>query len=326
VTVDIARFRTAYRDAVRDVLPFITPDRQRLIARHDPSLSPERHDFAEYLGASEGRYATALSMFQRSRHDGDGEPRVLDIGGFLGAFPLALARLGIPVTMAERLEYYGGAFDDLIELLHAESVRVWDADLTERLAGDPGDRYTLVTSMAMVEHLAHSPRMLLENARGLLAEGGRFVVEIPNIAYWPKRVAALRGGTVHPALRDVYDAAVPYIGHHREYTAAELRDVLEWSGFEVLELSGYNYSWNFQAALPARLKAWILYRWPMLLFRSCREVHIACARPASYQAISERPRSRSRRAPSHRRILLLSRASLCCGVGSSPAFSGGKNR
>ena len=47
---------------------------------------------------------------------------------------------------------------------------------------------------------------------------------------------------MHPPLRDVYDAAIPFTGHHREYTAAELRELIGWSGLELSGETAYNYT------------------------------------------------------------------------------------
>jgi hypothetical protein len=100
--------------------------------------------------------------------------------------------------------------------------------------------------MAMMEHLADSPAPLMRNLRALVSRPGRVIVETPNIAYWPRRVQALRGQTVHPPLADVYGSESPFIGHHREYTAADLRELFELSGLHVERLISFNYSWNLE--------------------------------------------------------------------------------
>ena len=113
----------------------------------------------------------------------------------------------------------------------------------------------------------------MENVTGLLAEGGRLLLEVPNMAYWPKRVQALLGGSVHPPLRDVYDAAVPFTGHHREYTAAELRELLAWSKLDALELTTYDYTPRPEGRSPSL----VLHRWASRRLAGTREVLLACA-------------------------------------------------
>src|SRR5829696_6895041 len=92
-------FSSAYRGAVREIVPFLTPDRLAVMARHNPGWRPGRFEPAKYLETSEVRYATALEMFQRHARPSRERVRFLDIGGFLGAFPLALSRLGMQVTI-----------------------------------------------------------------------------------------------------------------------------------------------------------------------------------------------------------------------------------
>jgi 2-polyprenyl-3-methyl-5-hydroxy-6-metoxy-1,4-benzoquinol methylase len=274
--VDLDRFSSVYRGAVRDIARFVTPDRQLLMARHNSGLHPERLDLVSYLRLSEARYMTALQTYLAVVGGDTGHIRALDAGVFLGTLPLALARLGVRVTLSEAYGYYEGAFDDLRAYLESEGITVWDLDLTESNAAPAGERFDVVFNMAMIEHLADSPRPLMENLRALLAREGRLVIDVPNIAYWPRRLQALRGQSVHPPLSDVFYSESPYIGHHREYTLAELRSLFQLSGLEVDRLVTFNYSWNYQGPALARLKARVLYEWPMRRFKSLREVLLAC--------------------------------------------------
>jgi SAM-dependent methyltransferase len=263
-------FATAYAEAVRAIVPFLTPERLETLARHNPGW---RHfDLAAYLENSRVRYQAALDVF--ARHTSMSLPtRFLDIGGFLGAFPLALCRLGVRVTLTERYDYYGGSLDELRDFLVAEGVEVWDNDLTEPLEPLPGERFDLVAAMAILEHLAHSPRPLLRNAHALLSENGRLVCDVPNIGYWPVRIGLLRGRSPLAPIADIYEAQVPFTGHHHEYTTDELAAVLEWSGFAVDELLTLNYTpWPGGRLHPRRVAGW------PRRFASLREVVLACAR------------------------------------------------
>lgn len=273
-SIDLSAFGPVYREAVRDLAPFLTPDRLEVIARHNPGWRPERFDAVAYLETSEARYAAALAVFERNGGQAAGEElRVLDVGGFMGPLPLALVRLGARVTLSEHYAYYDGAFDELRDYLIAQGVEVWDLDLSEALGSPPDERFDLVLAMAILEHLPSSPRPLLLNARGLLDEAGRFVVDVPNIAYWPKRVGLLRGISPLPAMADVYHAESPFTGHHHEYTAAELAQVLTWSGLAVEEVVTLNYTPWPDGPFWRRIAA----DWPRRRFASLREVLLACA-------------------------------------------------
>jgi hypothetical protein len=259
---------------------FVTPERQELIARHNLGLRPGKTDLTAYLRASEQRYVRAVELFNRFLPDSAIEHRALDVGGFLAAYPLTLVRLDLPVTLAEVYAYYQGAFDDLSAYLATEGVEIWNVDFTEPLNDMREQRFTMVTNMAMLEHLASSPEQLMRNLREVTDERGALVIDTPNLAYWPNRWSLLRGHTIHPPLEVVYASASPFLGHHREYTVAEVRDLLSWTGFSAKSIDCFNYSLDLsQGAWFDRVHLLLVYVWPTLLFRNCREVIIALAVP-----------------------------------------------
>jgi 2-polyprenyl-3-methyl-5-hydroxy-6-metoxy-1,4-benzoquinol methylase len=272
--MDIGAFRTTYRQAMRDIVPFLTAERLEVIARHNPGWKPESFDLSAYLWHSEKRYVRALESFERcGGGPAAGALRVLDVGGFMGALPLALVRMGVEVTLSERYGYYYGAFDDLRDLLASEGVEIWDLDLTAPLDPAPAQRFDLVAAMAILEHLAHSPKPMLDNIRTLLEPTGRLVLDVPNVAHWPKRLAFLLGISPLAPLEHVYWAQEPFTGHHREYTARELQDVLTWSGLPVQELQCYEYWPPERAGLVKRL----LVQWPAQRFAPLAELLLVCA-------------------------------------------------
>lgn len=254
--VDFDTFRGIYRQAVAEVLARMPQDWSAL-SRHNVGWSKDRFDCAGYLTNSLQRYWRAYRIIARL-----GAASVLDAGGFLAAFPLTLRRLGFRVALAEHYAYYGSAMDAIAELASASGIVVVDADLTEptaNLAALQGG-FDAVTCMAVAEHLAHSPRALLVNLRAALRPGGTLVFEVPNIAFWPKRFAFfVRGQTVLAPIEDVYHSAVPFTGHHREYTLEEARFVVREAGFEVVSEQTFNYGfdsnswWNRIKYAPALL-------------------------------------------------------------------------
>jgi SAM-dependent methyltransferase len=280
VAIDVNAFAAAYRQAVDDVMRFITPEHQVLMARHNPDLHPDSYDIRNYLALSEKRYVPAVEMINR-HHRGDARPTVLDVGGFLASFPLALARVGVPTTLSEKYGYYYGAFDDLRDYLVDNGVSVLDLDLTDPGETLPSQQFDVVTNMAMIEHLAHGPKDLLENIHKLVADDGHFVIEVPNITYWPTRINFLRGRSVHPHVRFVYRSETPFMGHHREYTRDEVADVLDWSGYDVSELITLNYSWDYHADPVRNVFYKVVYEWPMRRYEANRELIMACAKKKS---------------------------------------------
>lgn len=262
-------FGAAYQEAVTDVLPFLGAEATETIAKHNQALvgwSPE-----SYLRLSELRYARALRAYASSSGTSPSESRVLDTGAYTGAFALSLARLGLDVTVTEAFSLYGGAFDGIRRLLEREGVTVVDLDVTAPDA-QVGSRFDLVANMAMVEHLAHTPRPLMENLKRHLRPTGRLVLDTPNVAAWPKRVEALLGRSTLPPLETVYRSAEPFTGHHREYTPDDVRRLLELAGLRLHGIETFNYT-------PLTIGGWrqIAYDWPRRRLASCREVILACA-------------------------------------------------
>jgi len=259
---------------------FVTSERQMMIARHNTGLLPADCDLGLYLRASVARYQQLLRVVNADSQVERGALCALEVGGFLGVYPLTLARLGIPVTLVEHYDYYHGALDDLAEYLDASGVGIWDADFTAKLEAAP-PQYTLVTNMSMIEHLPDSPKPLMDNLRACTAPDGLLVLEVPNIAYFHRRRQLLLGRSIHPKLEALYLSEAPYVGHHREYTASELVQLVSWSGMSVRDVVLYNYSLSLRrGSVNERLYALVMDLWPTYLFPHTREMIMVAAAPA----------------------------------------------
>lgn len=277
---ELSEFRKIYKQAVKDILPYFDRDKLDLIAKHNWGWRSEVHDVAYYLYASEERYVHALELYgQQGSVDVTGIS-VLDVGGFMAAFPLALGRMGVKVTLAEKYSYYYGAFDALRAFLEDEKIIVWDEDFADRVCMR-AEKFDLVTNMAVLEHLASSPKVLLENLKRHTKAEGKVIVEVPNIAYWPKRLKLLLGETIHPDIDDLYLSEPPFIGHHREYSRKDLLRVIELAGLKTDELIFYNYTpWP-----KGNWKQKLLLEWPVKHIESCREILMVMAAREDESAI-----------------------------------------
>lgn len=270
MNISRAEFSSVYQACVREMAERLPVDWSAL-ARHNAGWRRARFDAESYLVTSEIRYWNALGFLMKN-----GARSVLDVGGFLGPFPLALRRIGFDVAIAERYAYYGNAMERIASHLDANGVRVIDADLTEPSGLDAGlrGRFDALTCMAVAEHLAHSPKALMDNLRDGLRPGGALVFEVPNVAYWPKRYAFFfRGETVHSPIAEVYHSAIPFTGHHREYTLDDARYVVTESGFRITEELTFNYTVG-----PARpfqflkyLPAFLLREWAEVIMLGCQK-------------------------------------------------------
>jgi 2-polyprenyl-3-methyl-5-hydroxy-6-metoxy-1,4-benzoquinol methylase len=261
-----ARFRDEYRRATNDVLACLDRTAQQQLARTSPSLHPDVFSMRTYLEASGIRFAHAMDLVERHA---PGAHSFLDVGAWMGSFPLALVRLGHEAVAVDAYGYAGGALDRVRELLEHDGVKVIDRDLTSG-EHDLG-QLDVVTNMAMIEHLPDSPRPLLRNLHR--ACGRLLVLDTPNLAYGFRRWGLLRGRSPLPPVRQLY-AGDPFTGHHREYTAAEIRELLDLAGFQPLELRTFNYSLTRDVRNLRQVGYWLAMTFP-----ACREVVITAARP-----------------------------------------------
>lgn len=230
-------FDKVYQASVRAVFEHWNAEMQQVIALHCHGWSPGLFDFKSYLEASSVRFYKAYSHVAR-----EGENlAVCDVGGFWGVLPLTLKELGYRAAMTETLKYYNDSFKALFDFIRGRGVEIFDYDPFEEDAALDKE-LDVVTLMAVLEHYPHSHKTLMKNVARLMKTKGKLFIEVPNIAYWPKRVGLLMGRTPLASLEDVYRSQVPFIGHHHEFTIAELRDLARLSGMKVLEEDFYNYT------------------------------------------------------------------------------------
>jgi len=240
-TIDQRSWDRQYVRSVADVLRHLSPEMQRKMARHNPGWAPGATDFPNYLRRSSTRFHRPVH-----RWSAQGPIDLVDVGGFWGVLPLTLVRLGHRAAMTECLRYYDEAFDGLFDFLRGEGVVIHDLDPFDEAPfgadGEPPRRFRHVAAMAVLEHYPHSTRFFLRNLARLATDDAEFCIEVPNLAHLPRRLALLRGQSVLPAAVMIHDAAMPFTGHHHEYTVADLQSLLEHAGFEIRETICADYS------------------------------------------------------------------------------------
>ncbi|MCB1152584.1 class I SAM-dependent methyltransferase [bacterium] len=235
--VSLEEFAAHYAEALHVVRDAFSEEMQTEMARHNVGWTPGRTDFMVYLEHSVDRYYRAYRVIAANPN----AKSVVDVGGFWGLFPMVLVKCGYEVTMTEKLDYYGRAFDALFASIRAHGVTILDYDPFDD-EPDPAWRFDFVSMMAILEHYPHSLRRFMAHIKTMAAPGGRVFIEVPNIAYYHKRMALLKGKTPLTPIRDIYLSASPFIGHHHEFTRAELRDLAELAGLRIVAEDSYNYS------------------------------------------------------------------------------------
>jgi SAM-dependent methyltransferase len=234
--LSFAEFNAEYQSSVDDVWQHWNESMQADIARHCIAWAPGRMDFRDYLRVSSIRFYKAYEALIAG-----GGRSICDVGGFWGVWPITAKKLGFDVAMTETLKFYGTSFTPLFDEISKSGVTIIDYDPFLPDA-NLSRQFDLITVMAVLEHYPHSLKNLMENVKGILAAGGHIYLEAPNIAYWPKRIGMLRGQTPLANLADIYQSEEPFIGHHHEFTIAEMRDLARLCGLRIVCENFYNYT------------------------------------------------------------------------------------
>jgi hypothetical protein len=128
-----------------------------------------------------------------------------------------------------------------IDTLGWESPRVYDTSHVHRHvqfdlndAYDPASwpessEHDIVLMAEVIEHLYTAPEQVLPCVRTFIRPGSTLVIGTPNAVSLPHRLRLLTG--THPYERIRLDRTHP--GHFREYTANELAEVAQTTGFSV---------------------------------------------------------------------------------------------
>jgi len=218
------------KDAVRDV-DF------SCLEQHSPGL--KGFDWSNYLDCSVIRVVRALRMLLQFVPKG---ARVLDYGAYFGNFALPCGELGYIADAADFYGTYRLTFQRAIESLRQEGIGVLDLDETGPDLSSTVASYDAVLCMGVIEHIAHTPRLLLETLNRVLKPNGTLILDTPNLAYIYKRKQLSRGESVFPDVAVQFGVQPPFEGHHREYTVPEVQWMLNAVGHEILSIETFCYS------------------------------------------------------------------------------------
>ena len=171
------------------------------------------------------------------------DKKLCDVGGHVGAYLLILKRLGMDVTVIdffpelEEDSYLHNIQSDhtskKIKRFKEQGIHIINADVYDMNLED--ESVDVMTSFECFEHFAHSPKPVMEQMVNALRKGGRLTISVPNIARIENRLRLLFGETALEKYAHFYHHGNPFIGHHREMTAKEVRWLIEENGLEITD-------------------------------------------------------------------------------------------
>ena len=189
-----------------------------------------------YLARHRHEYVRTVTDILRHRPPDAGPVRVLELGAFFGTVCIALASLGYEVTAADIPEYID--MPEQVARYARHKVRTKGVRLQNFEMPFEAESFDVVIMCEVLEHLNFNPLPLLKEINRILAPGGIFYLSLPNYANIRNRVKVLRGGAPGIDVESFYEQLRPggqeiVYGHWREYTAPEVRAMLEPLGFRI---------------------------------------------------------------------------------------------
>lgn len=210
---------------------------------------------------------------------------IADLGSGVGVLPLALRLMGYKVNGFEKY-VFSDADSPMFKVTDVANLKeVWNKNGLEIFDHDvlvvPGEhlknKYDVVINTAVIEHVKN-PKLLLDNMRLLLKDGGHVITMTPNLAVFYKRLRFLLGLSPHWNVADFFNLGeLGFTGHWREYTKHELCWMHEQSGFKIIRVSNSDI---FHLADKKNLRnLWhILIRYISYPLPNSREAHIIVAK------------------------------------------------
>jgi len=168
---------------------------------------------------------------------------ILEVGSLYCYFAGALQRRGYQVTAIDRYRQFGGALGSFVNDFRLSGGAVIETD-GDREVEDLRKlgKFDAVISMAVVEHIPHTPREFLAALASHVRRGGVLAIDTPNIARYFNRKALAEGRSIHQPIEYQFLSTIPFEGHHREYTVDEVRWMLEQTGCTDIRIELFEHN------------------------------------------------------------------------------------
>lgn len=218
-----------------------------------------------------GYVRTVNDILLRSAGRDRGSISILEIGPFFGVVAIALAELGFEVTVVDIEEFLEN--DRVQDRFRRHGVRFESCNLRDSQLPFPAERFDFVLMCETLEHFDFNPLPSLKEIHRVLNSDGLLYVTVPNQAEFSQRIKLLAGESIHNPIEDFFEQLKPnstmIVGlHWREYTASEMKEMLERVDLQVVE-QRYEMGYNWPSpplTLKRRLKryAWRILNRPLV--------------------------------------------------------------
>jgi 2-polyprenyl-3-methyl-5-hydroxy-6-metoxy-1,4-benzoquinol methylase len=165
------------------------------------------------------------------------ETKILEIGSYLGLTSIALSKLGFKVTALDIEEFI--ACERLQRKFSKYSINYLSCNLRNYKLPFKDDEFHAVIMGEVLEHLNFNPLPVIKEINRVINKNGILYIIVPNIASGSRRLRLLEGKPVQLPIKHFFsqlqENTPDIVGlHWKEYTADELRELLEMMDFKVV--------------------------------------------------------------------------------------------
>jgi len=212
------------------------------------ALERAYQEFRPFSGFYEREKKTYRFLLNLITRHASGNKKIIDIGTGIGIIPLALKFLGLESCGIDKYIFSMDELDKIEAIWGKNNLLISDYDMAKDQDVSKIGSFDVVLSSSTIEHIK-SPRIFLQNIKGLLNPGGLAMILTPNASFISKRIRFLFGFSPFCELKKFFDSdGDKFSGHWREYTLKELKQMCVWTGLKVVEAKNIDNS-------PYRLKS-----------------------------------------------------------------------